>query len=176
MRGLTRSRVAVAGAVAALATLGISTGSAAGNPPCSRAVAGAAIARVRPRIPSLASGTMVVTPDMADELICSDFTGDGLTDLAVTVASGGTAGDIGWVVLVQVPSRGPLPAWRVALVRGGYKLGLSRIGHDLADSQPVYRRSDPNCCPTGGFDHRRWHWNGRRFAVVRSWHTRTYQP
>jgi hypothetical protein len=171
MRGTKRSRVGVVGAVAALAAMSMMTSAAAGTASCSRAAANAAIAHVKPRIPSLASGTMVVTPGMADELICSDFTGDGLVDLAVTVASGGTAGDIGWVVL-QRTSIG----WRVALTHGGYKVGLYLVGHDLADSQPVYRKSDPNCCPTGGFDHQRWHWSGRRFVVVRSWHDKSYRP
>jgi hypothetical protein len=45
--------------------------------------------------------------------------------------------------------------WRVALARSGYKLGLFRLGGDLAGSQPIYRKNDPNCCPTGGFDHTR---------------------
>ena len=57
-----------------------------------------------------------------------------------------------------------------------YKVGLFRLGGDLADSQPVYRKNDPNCCPTGGFDHRRYHWNGSRFALVRSWHDKRYHP
>ncbi len=112
---------------------------------------------------------MVVAPGTADELICFDFTGDGRTDLAVTVASGGTAGDIGWFVLRRTPT-----GWRLALARGGYKVGLARVGRDLVDSQPVYRKNDPNCCPTGGFDHQRWHWNGSRFVAVRSWHDKSH--
>src|SRR5712691_4219276 len=160
MQRVKRSSVAVAVTVTALAVMVMTTSVGAGSTSCSRAAAKAAIASVKPRIPSLANGTMRVTPGMADELICFDFTRDGLTDLAVTVASGGTAGDIGWFVLQR--THGPT-GWRVALTRGGYKIGLFRVGHDLVDSQPVYRKNDPNCCPTGGFDHRRWHWNGHRF-------------
>jgi hypothetical protein len=170
MQGVKRSWVAVV--VAALAAVGTTTSvAAAGSATCSRAAARAAIARAKPRVPSLANGTMLVTPGMADELICFDFTGDGRTDLAVTVASGGTAGDIGWFVLVRTRT-----GWRTAFNRGGYKLGLFRVGGDPVDSQPVYRKNDPNCCPTGGFDHQRWHWNGHRFALARSWHTKSYQP
>ncbi len=89
----------------------------------------------------------------------------------VTIASGGTAGDIGFAVFRATPN-----GWRVVLARNGYKLGLFRMGGDLVSSQPVYRRNDPNCCPTGGFDHLRFHWNGVRFVVARSWHTKSFRP
>ena len=36
-------------------------------------------------------------------MICFDFTRDGRLDLAVTIASGGTAGDIGLVVFRATP-------------------------------------------------------------------------
>ena len=112
-----------------------------------------------------------VSPSSADRVLCHDFTRDGRIDLAVTIASGGTAGDVGFAVFRATPG-----GWQVALARDGYKLGLFRAGGDLVSAQPVYRRNDPNCCPTGGFDHRRFHWNGKRFVVARSWHTRSYHP
>jgi hypothetical protein len=90
--------------------------------------------------------------------------------MAVTLASGGTAGDVGWVVFV-----GGSHGYRLSLVRGGYKLGLARVGSDLVETDPVYKPSDPNCCPSGGFDHTRWHWDGARFRVARSWHDRSYK-
>ena len=52
----------------------------------------------------------------------------------------------------------------------------AETSHDVVVSQPVYEKNDPNCCPTGGFDHERWHWSGKRFVVARSWHTRSYRP
>ncbi len=112
-----------------------------------------------------------VDPKSADQVICFDFTRDGRRDLAVTIASGGTAGDVGFAVFRAIP-RG----WRVALARDGYKLGLFRVGGDLVESQPVYRKNDPNCCPTGGFDHVRFHWNGTRFVRARVWHTTSFRP
>ncbi len=114
---------------------------------------------------------MTVAPGSIDEVVCFDFTRDGRTDLALTVASGGTAGDIGWLVLRRTGT-----GWRLALGRNGYKVGITRIGGDIVNSQPVYGKSDPNCCPTGGFDHRRFHWNGSRFVLVRTWHTKTSTP
>ena len=88
------------------------------------------------------------------------------------VASGGTAGDVGLAVLRATRTGG----WRVALALSGYKLGLFRLGGDLASSRPIYRKNDPNCCPTGGFEHIRYHWNGKRFVVARSWRTRRSDP
>ena len=111
----------------------------------------------------------------ADKVMCHDFTGDGRPDLAVTIASGGTAGDVGFAVFRSIAFKVG-PGWQVALNRKGYKLGLFRVGDDLVSSQPIYRKNDPNCCPTGGFDHVRFHWNGRRFVVARSWHTRSFRP
>jgi hypothetical protein len=111
----------------------------------------------------------------ADKVMCHDFTGDGRPDLAVTIASGGTAGDVGFVVFRSIPFKVG-PGWQVVLNRKGYKLGLFRVGDDLVGSQPIYRKNDPNCCPTGGFDHLRFHWNGKRFIVARSWHTRSFHP
>ena len=104
-------------------------------------------------------------------MICFDFTRDGRRDVAVTIASGGTAGDIGLVVF-----RATSTGWRVALARDGYKLGLFRVGGDVVSSQPVYRKNDPICCPTAGFDHLRFHWNGVRFVIARSWHTKSFRP
>jgi hypothetical protein len=107
---------------------------------------------------------------VADAVICSDLTRDGRVDMAVTIASGGTAGDIAFVVF-----RSTSAGWRIALNRGGYKLGLVRLGGDLVQTQPVYRKNDPNCCPTGGFDHDRWHWDGDSFVIVRSWHDKRFR-
>ncbi len=118
----------LAAALAALAST-TSTAEAAG---CSRAAANAAIRQARPRVPSPEQGAkpFLVTPAMADELICFDFTRDGRSDLAATVASGGTAGDIGWFVLVRTRT-----GWRQAFSHGpSYKVGRFRVGRDLVDS------------------------------------------
>jgi hypothetical protein len=158
--------------VVATAALAVPTASpAAPGIACSVAAARTAIATLKPKVPSLDNGRAVVSPGQADAVICFDFTRDGRMDMAVTVASGGTAGDVAWIVFVRTAT-----GWRVALTQGGYKVGLSRVAGDLVSSQPIYRKNDPNCCPTGGFDHARWHWNGSRFTVVRSWHNGSYKP
>lgn len=133
---------------------------------CGRATARAAIAATHVRLKMLGDTAQRIDPRSADQVICSDFTRDGRIDLAVSIASGGTAGDVGFVVFRSTPA-----GWRVALTGGGYKLRLARAGGDLVETQPVYKSNDPNCCPTGGFDHRRFRWNGTKFVVARSWHT-----
>jgi hypothetical protein len=155
---------------AALAALAAAPGHAAGAT-CNVAAARQAIRATHLRMTMLTNTPARVDPASADRVLCHDFTRDGRTDMAVTIASGGTAGDVGFAVF-----RATAHGWRVALTRGGYKLGLYRLGGDLADSQPIYRKDDPNCCPTGGFDHVRHHWNGKRFVVARRWHTRSYRP
>jgi hypothetical protein len=137
---------------------------------CSLAGAKAAIRQAHPKVQALGPDKLAVTPAMADGVVCGDFTRDGRVDMGVTIASGGTAGDIAYLVFVSTAS-----GWRLALAQGGYKVGLFRVDGDFFDSQPVYRKNDPNCCPTGGFDHRRWHWNGTRFVVVRRWHDAKYR-
>ena len=138
---------------------------------CGPATARAAISATKVRVQMLGDSATRIDPKSVDQVICFDFTRDGRTDLAVSIASGGTAGDIGYVVF-----RGTSAGWRVALKGGGYKLGLAHTGRDLVETQPVYRKNDPNCCPTGGFDHQRFHWNGTKFVLARAWHTKTFRP
>jgi hypothetical protein len=144
----------------------------AAKPACGAAAAKRAVAATNLRLKLLGDSPVRVDPASVDQVLCQDFTRDGRLDLAVTIASGGTAGDIGFAVLRATPTGG----WRVALARSGYKLGLFRLGGDVVSSQPIYRKNDPNCCPTGGFDHVRYHWNGKHFVVARSWHTRSFRP
>ena len=156
--------LALAAALAALTTAPAD----AARPGRGPAAAKRAVAAVNLRMKLLGDAPVRVDPASVDQVTCRDFTRDGRTDLAFTIASGGTAGDIGFAVLRRTPAGG----WQVVLARSGYKLGLSRLGGDLVSSQPIYRKNDPNCCPTGGFDHTRFHWNGSRFVVARTWHTR----
>ena len=103
---------------------------------------------------------------------CRDFTRDGKPDMAIVFYSGGTAGDIAWVVFRRVGT-----GWKLALARlNDYKLSLVFRGSDIIETLPIYLKGDANCCPSGGFDHRQFHWNGSRFAVARVWHSESYKP
>jgi hypothetical protein len=119
-----------------------------------------------PASASMSSSAFRADPKLVDSVLCLPLPGGG-TAMALTIASGGTAGDTSWAIYVGS---------KLALVRGGYKLSIRRKGPDIVETDPVYRSKDPNCCPTGGFDHTQWHWNGTRFVVARTWHNKTYEP
>ena len=156
---------------ALLVAAGATTSADARDTACGPATARAAVRQTHLTLKLLGPDLARVDPGSIDRVLCFDFTRDGRADVAATIASGGTAGDIGFVVFRRTAS-----GWKVALTGSGYKLGLVRAGRDLIQTQPVYKANDPNCCPTGGFDHRRYRWAGARFVVVRAWHTKTFRP
>ena len=139
---------------------------------CSLAAAKAVVRSTHLTVPasqSISGGAYRISPADLDGTICFPLPG-GRRAMVVTVGSGGTAGDIDWAVYVSDGN-----AWKLALVRGGYKLGLARKGADIVETDPIYKKNDPNCCPSGGFAHMRWHWNGSEFRVVRTRHDSKYQ-
>ena len=157
-------------AVALLVAAASAVSAQARDTACNRGTARAAVKQTHLRMKLLGPDVASVDPSSIDRVYCFDFTRDGRTDIAASIASGGTAGDIGFVVF-----RASAAGWKVALTGSGYKLGLVRIGGDVVVTQPIYKANDANCCPTGGFDHRRFHWNGSRAVVVRSWHTKRFR-
>lgn len=162
--------VAAAGLVALVGTLAAAAGAAPSAPACTIAAARAQVKATRAWFAPFGQRRRI-DPAALDSLICHDLTRDGRVDLAATIASGGTAGDVGWIVFV-----GTAAGWRLGLVRAGYKLGLARVGSDLVETLPVYAKDDPNCCPSLGFDHTLWRWNGTRFTVAKRWHDRRARP
>jgi len=159
-------RLGLLGLALVLATATASPSSAASRA-CSPAAARAAIAQAKPKL-ALNADKVSITPGQADAVLCFDLTADGRADMAVSLFSGGTAGDVGWLVFVPGRAR-----WRLAAWGSGYKLALRRLGSGLEVVQPVYRKKDPNCCPTGGFDRALYRWNGSRLVVARTWHTKS---
>jgi hypothetical protein len=131
--------------------------------PCSLASARAAIRTAKPRVPSLAGGTMPADPASADHVVCFG------TAMAVSLASGGTAGDVAWIGFAPAGS-----GWRPVKSVGGYKLGLFLYHDELEVVLPVFKRSDPNCCPTGGFDRAFYRFDGKRVVVTELLHTKTF--
>lgn len=156
---------------ALLAGLALTASASAAPAACNAAAAKAAIRATHPKMDLLGGGLSAVDPASVDRVLCYDFTRDGRTDMAVTIASGGTAGDIGILVFRALPK-----GWAVALKHPGYKVGLFQVGGDVVTSQPIYKSNDANCCPTGGFAHDRYRWSGGRFVLLRSYHTKTYKP
>ncbi len=95
-----------------------------------------------------------------DLVRCRDVTNDDMIDAVFTVASGGTAGDTRFGVLLgrEDGSNGKL-----ALYRQAYNVGVSvRTRHSFETIQPHYREHDANCCPSS-FRIRRFTWTGDHF-------------
>lgn len=90
-------------------------------------------------------------------------------DLEFDVSSGGSAGFISWVVYRQTSSGWKLADW----MSGTGPMPVAFLHGDLVVTVGVYEPQNPMCCPSGGYNHREYHWNGVRFAKVRSWHTAT---
>ena len=132
-------------------------------PRCTLASARAAIRTTKPRVPSLNGGTTPADASSADYVVC--FGGA----MAVSIASGGTAGDVAWIGFAPAGS-----GWRPVKAVGGYKLGLFLYHDELEVVLPVYKRSDPNCCPTGGFDRAFYRFDGKGMVVTELLHTNTF--
>jgi hypothetical protein len=140
----------------ALAALALLPASAAAKPPvCSPTVIeDALIAAGKLTQEGIGFGQRV------DLVRCHDVTNDDKIDAVFTVASGGTAGDIHFGVLL---GRADGSSGRLALYREGYKVGVAvRSRRAFEVLQPHYRPHEPNCCPSS-FRLRRFTWNGDHF-------------
>jgi len=126
--------------VALVAVLALTATAHAAPATCNVAAAKAAIRATRAKMVLLGGSPVAVDPASVDRVLCHDFTRDGRTDMAVTIASGGTAGDVGILVFRRTPN-----GWAVALRHPGYKVGVFQVGGDVVISQPIYRANDPNC-------------------------------
>jgi hypothetical protein len=100
---------------------------------------------------------------------CRDLTGDGERDALFAIASGGTAGNTNFGILLGRAGGAP---GRLALYRDGYKVAIAATAGMPEVLQPIYRRDDPNCCPSS-FEIRRYRWTGERFTVRSRHRTRT---
>src|SRR4051794_11783749 len=140
-------------AIVAVLALALAAGAPAGARPqrsvCPKAAAGAAI-----RASTLPEDVKDLTRQRfagVDSIICHDLTRDGRADMAVTLASGGTAGDIAWAAFARKPAGRRLAGPNAA----ADKLLPLRTGGEPLETQPVDPKNDPNYRPTGGFAHPR---------------------
>ncbi len=105
-----------------------------------------------------------------DQLICRDVTRDRRKDMTVLIASGGPAAVDAWVVFRNKKGR-----WKLALRRlRVYQASVRTTSKgNLIEVSAVLLKTDDKCCPTGGYDHRRFHWKKGKFVVARFWHTKS---
>jgi len=81
---------------------------------------------------------------LLDNVVYGDFDGDAREEAAITLASGGTAGNVGLLVYRQGAAGPELAAWR-----NGYKLWAAAENSQLVVREPIYAGWEANCCPTG---------------------------
>ena len=105
-------------------------------------------------------------PDQVAGGVCGAFLGPGSQAIAVTRRGQQCDPNLIWAVL-----RFSGGAWQQApgpWDDGGPILGVTAVGDDLREEQPIFRASDRGCDPTGGSRARIWHWDGTRLAPGRS--------
>ncbi len=100
---------------------------------------------------------------MQSEVIYGDLTGDGAEEAVVPISSGGTLGDIAYVVLT--PSVAGVTqifaSPQDAQSEGGVSVSVE--GGKLVETRPVYGPTDPNCCPSQ-LKTTTYAWDGSKFA------------
>ena len=103
---------------------------------------------------------------VASSVIYADLTGDGIEEAVVPIASGGTMGDIAYVVLTPDGSGvKALPMEKGTTSSGG--VAVSVDAGKLIDTRPVYGPNDPNCCPSQ-LKKTTYAWDGSKLAQVSS--------
>jgi len=81
---------------------------------------------------------------LLDSILYLDMDGDGVEEAAITLFSGGTAGNVGFLVYRQAT-----PAPKLIAYQDGYKMGLRVEQGKLVVAQAFYSGWEPNCCPSG---------------------------
>jgi serine/threonine-protein kinase len=97
---------------------------------------------------------------LVDNIVYIDLDRDGVEEAAIPLFSGGTAGNIGFLIYRQAQPRPALVAWQ-----GGYKQNLSIEQGRLVASDALYTGWEPNCCPSG-VRYRTYELQGDQLRVV----------
>lgn len=100
-----------------------------------------------------------------ENVIYADVTDDGVDDAVVPVASGGTMGNLAFIVLTPTGTDETATLLTVeARSRGGMAVEVRADGTILV-TEPVYGPDDPECCP-GMLRLSTYAWNGAALALV----------
>ncbi|MCB0063941.1 MAG: LysM peptidoglycan-binding domain-containing protein, partial [Caldilineaceae bacterium] len=84
-----------------------------------------------------------------DQIVYGDFDGDCEEEAGVPLFSGGTAGNIGYLVYDEQTRADGVTTPVLVAWGDGYKLGLDADGGILIVSNALYNGWEPNCCPSG---------------------------
>jgi len=96
----------------------------------------------------LASPTNTTGVPQLDQIVYGDFDGDCIEEAAIPLFSGGTAGNIGFLVY-DLPAEDSSSSPALVAWGEGYKLSLTADSGLLVVSNALYRGWEPNCCPSG---------------------------
>ncbi|HXK33420.1 MAG TPA: hypothetical protein VNM91_05310 [Dehalococcoidia bacterium] len=101
-----------------------------------------------------------------EDVIYADVTADGIDDAVVPVASEGTLGQLGFMVLT--PTADGAAVILDIFPSSSYPgMAVDVVGDKVVMTQPVPGPDDPECCP--GFLRRTtWAWNGAALAIESS--------
>jgi hypothetical protein len=101
---------------------------------------------------------------------CFDVTGDGRDDIVFTGWEFMNRGAHYWAAFRATRTDWVRMKFKRSCCRAdprvGSGLSLERSGRSIIVSQPVYRSSDPACCPTGGTRTGTWQWRHGMLALI----------
>lgn len=107
-----------------------------------------------------ADSALVGSPDL-DHIVYVDVDRDGQEEAAIPLNSGGTAGNIGFLLYhLAQPAAPKLTGWQE-----GYKQGISAVDGRLVSTDALYSGFEPNCCPSG-YETRTYGMNGGALMVI----------
>ncbi|MBN9392052.1 MAG: hypothetical protein J0I20_28705 [Chloroflexi bacterium] len=106
-----------------------------------------------------ADAALVGSPDL-DHIVYVDVDKDGQEEAAIPLISGGTAGNIGFLLYHQAQPAPKLTGWQE-----GYKQGISVVDGKLVSTDALYSGFEPNCCPSG-YETRTYGMSGNALVVI----------
>lgn len=96
-------------------------------------------------------------------VIYADLTGDGVDEAIVPISSGGTMGDVAFLVLAA-SGRGTKTLLKEVPLGASGGLSVAVVDGQLVMTQAIYGPEDPNCCPSA-LRRTTYVWNGTSLAV-----------
>lgn len=108
----------------------------------------------------IGAATEVAGIPQLDQIVYGDFDTDCGEEAGIPLFSGGTAGNVGFLVYDNTT-----PAPTLVASGFGYKLGLAVEGDLLVVSNALYNGWEPNCCPSGR-TYDRYHLAGSSLTLV----------
>jgi hypothetical protein len=97
-----------------------------------------------------------------ENVLYADLTEDGIDDAVVPIASGGTLGNLAFIVLTPTDSGTSVLLKEQPTQTGG--IALDVVDGKLITLEPVYGTDDPECCPTL-LRKTTYGWNGAALAL-----------